>query len=282
MQNTNTMVSGSQHSAPLSRSCPVCSCPAFKLVSARVNRSRYSVLGCTECGLQYLDPVPTPDEIRQIYTAGYYKAWGMENGETSAVAVMKKHTFALRLQELESVVEPGRLLDVGTASGFLLEVAQARGFTPYGVELSEYSGKLAAAKFGAGRIHIGTLETAPFPQASFRAIVMSDLLEHVPDPLGTLRLAREFLEESGVLQVVTPDTSALSRGCMGARWTHYKAEHLTYWNPDVLRLAAKKTGYRVLSVKRARKVMTLRYLNAQLAVYSHPVLTPIARIGCCM
>ena len=279
MQDTGTAVPDTQQNVALSRNCLVCSSPAFELVVARVNGSRYSILRCTECGLQYLDPVPSQEELKQIYTARYYRAWGMENGETSAVAVMKKHTFALRLKELEKVVERGPILDVGTASGFFLEVAQSRGFAPYGVEISEYSGKLAVEKFGVDHIHLGTLETAPFPKKSFRAIAMSDLLEHVPDPLATLRLAREFLEEGGVLQIVTPDTDAFSRKCMGSTWTQYKAEHLSYWNAHVLRLAAKEAGYRVLSVRRAQKVMTLRFLNAQLAVYSHSVLTPLIRIG---
>ena len=279
MQDTDTAVPDRRQSSALSQRCLVCASRAFELVVARVNGSRYSVLRCKECELQFLDPIPSQEELKQLYTASYYRAWGMESGENSAVALMKKHTFALRLKELEKAVEPGRILDVGTASGFFLEVAQSRGFAPYGVELSEYSGKLAIEKFGADRIHLGTLETAPFPKRSFRAIAMSDLLEHVPDPVATLRLARDFLEEGGVLQIVTPDTGSFSRKCMGSTWTQYKAEHLSYWNAHVLRSAAKETGYRVLSVRPARKVMTLRYLNAQLAVYSHPVLTPLFRIG---
>ena len=201
----------------------------------------------------------------------------MADGETAEVADMKKATFRLRLHEIARHASPGRVLDVGTASGFFLEVAQHLGWDPFGVELSDYSARLAQRKFGADRIWHGTLETAPFSPGSFDAIAMSDLLEHVLDPVATLQLAQSLLRPGGVLMVTTPDTASLTRRLMGTRWTHYKLEHLTYWNPALLRRAAAQAGLEVLTIHPAWKVMTVRYLCTQFAVYPHPILTPIAR-----
>ena len=201
----------------------------------------------------------------------------MEAGETTEVASVKKMTFSKRIQDIRQYVRSGKILDVGTASGFFLEVARDAGFEPFGIELSEYSGAIAARKFGGDHIHIGTLETAPFPAGTFDAIAMSDLLEHVTDPIGVLRVANRLLKPGGYLLIMTPNTHSLSRRVMGKNWTHYKLEHLNYGNPGSMGVMARNTGFRVASCRPAEKVMNLAYLRSQLCVYRHWVLTPVVR-----
>jgi ubiquinone/menaquinone biosynthesis C-methylase UbiE len=179
---------------------------------------------------------------------------------------------------LKAHVRTGRILDVGTATGFFLEVAQAAGFEPYGVEISEYSGAIAAKKFGAGRIHIGTLETAPFPAGSFDAIAMTDLIEHVTTPVDTLRLAHRFLKPGGVVILTTPNSHSLSRKLMGRSWTHYKMEHLFYMNPRAIQVIAQKAGFRLVLCRSAEKTMSIGYLHSQLLEYRHWALTPAIRL----
>ena len=263
----------------MTTSCPVCSrSKPFDVVTRSLRDSRFSVVCCTDCKTSFLDPMPRVEEIRAIYSADYYKAWGMEAGETTEVASMKKMTFAKRIQDIRQHVRSGKILDVGTASGFFLEVARDAGFEPFGIELSEYSGAIAARKFGGDHIHIGTLETAPFPAGTFDAIAMSDLLEHVPDPIEVLRLANRLLKPGGVLLIMTPNTRSLSSRVMGKNWTHYKLEHLNYSNPGSMEVMARNTGFRVASCKPAEKIMNLAYLRSQLCVYRHWALTPAIRI----
>jgi len=192
---------------------------------------------------------------------------------------MKKVTFTRTLREIQRHMPGGRMLDVGTATGFFLEVAQRQGFEPYGVEISEYAGQIAASKFPPGHIHIGTLETAPFEDATFSVIAMSDLLEHVADPIRTLQLARRMLAPDGVVAITTPNTASLSRRLMGPRWTHYKLEHLFYWNPESIQVVTQMAGYKVIAVKPARKTVTPEYVRAQMSVYPHWLLTPVSRLA---
>lgn len=76
--------------------------------------------------------------------------------------------------------------------------------------------------------------------------------------------------------VMTPDTSSISRRLMGSRWTQFKLEHLFYFSPANIRRLAASCGFRVLSIQRARKAMTLKYLRDQFQVYRHPALTPFS------
>jgi len=201
----------------------------------------------------------------------------MSKGETPAVANMKKHTFARRIKQIKRFVSEGRILDVGTASGFFLEVALAAGFEAYGVELSQYSGQLATDKFGEDRIHIGTLETAPFGSEMFDVIAMSDLIEHVAEPLETLRIATRLLRPGGVILIMTPNASSLSHFLMGRNWTHYKVEHLTYFSHEGMRRAAGLVGLKLPYIHPAVKTLTMRYIHTQFETYPHWFFTPVTR-----
>jgi hypothetical protein len=86
-----------------------------------------------------------------------------------------------------------------------------------------------------------------------------------------------LLRPGGVLMLVTPDTRSLSRRLMGAGWSHYKAEHLTYWNGELLDRVAAGAGLRALGRRSAVKSMSLGYLRTQLDTYAHPVLSPVLR-----
>src|SRR4030095_3414227 len=73
----------------------------------------------------------------------------------------------------------------------------------------------------------------PFPHpeldgARLDAIVLNDVLEHLPEPKEALRAACAMLAERGALFVSTPDSGALIARLSGARWLHLKPiEHLT-------------------------------------------------------
>lgn len=259
--------------------CAVCESTKHSQVLASVGQSRFAVTRCSACGLEFLDPQPTWSEIETIYTSEYYRSWDMSDGEKRPVAEMKKLTFQLRMEEIISQRSAGKILDIGTASGFFLEVARDFGFDPYGIEVSKYAGGIAALKFGADHIHIGTLETAPFAPGMFDVITMSDLIEHVQDPVATLTQTYRLLKQDGWVMIVTPDTGSFSRRLMGARWTHYKLEHLFYFNHESMRIAAEKSGFQVVMAKPAVKAITLKYMRDQLQVYPHPVLTPLASVG---
>lgn len=207
--------------SPSGTLCIACGARADRLVLRSVQASRFGLRHCDACGLEFMWPQPSWEEIERIYSADYYATWDMKEGESESTGRMKRLTFARRLRELRPLVSAGRVLDIGTATGFFLdEVKLVPGYEPYGIEVSEYAGGIARGKFGADRIHIGTLETAPFPPDFFAAVTMSDLIEHVQDPHRALQQTRRLLQPGGVAMIVTPDAASLSRKVLGGRWTH--------------------------------------------------------------
>ncbi len=234
---------------------------------------------CGDCGLERIWPQPSDETLAKIYGAHYYDAWGLHDNEAT-VAALKKRTFKYVLDKLPAPAPGTKLLDCGAATGFLLEVARERGFESYGLELSEFGAKEIARKFGDDRVFCGELQDAQFSTAKpgdFGVITMCDYIEHVRDPRHTLELARKLVAEGGALAITTPDAGSPSRRVLGTGWTHYKIEHLFYFNKRNLGRLLKEVGFRDVKFYQLWKSLTLDYISHQFEVYPHFALTQVAR-----
>ena len=249
--------------------CGICS---HQDVSLRYSKKDFSIAQCHSCGVLFRTPQPTFEEVRQLYTTAYYNPWHLEKEE--GVKKIKMDTFEKRLREIQIYVSGGKILDLGCATGFFLKMAQSRGFEPYGIELSEFSFVQAHKKFGDTIFH-GTIEDGPFENDFFDVITMFDLLEHVKDPVATLRRCKEILKPKGIIVAVLPDVSSITAKLMGSNWTHYKDEHLYYFSKRTISALLKQESYEVVKITPTSKVMNLEYLYHQFTQYPHHIVTPL-------
>jgi len=247
--------------------CPLCGAPdageLYRLESL-------TVLRCRSCMQVFTYPQISQEESRKLYDKSYYDSWGIECDES--VREMKKCTFALKLNGLEKIISPGRILDVGCATGFFLEVASERGWDAYGVEINPFAVKEVRKQF-ADRVYEGTIEDAPFDPQSLDAVVMSDVLEHVTDPLATLCRVNELLRNRGLAAITTPNIGGITARVFGKRWPHLKPEHQFYFTPQTVSYLLGKAGFHVVSSRPALKALSLNYIYAQRNVSRVPLLT---------
>jgi len=268
----------------VSDACPICNGASSR--PRRVDRAG-DVAVCDECGTWYRTPRPTAEDLIGIYDQDYYDAWGLDEDESIARGT-KEATFAGTLRRLERMVgQPDNrkpaLLDVGAATGLLLAAAEKGGWDPYGVELNPYSADVLRGRYGPERVFEGELTACTFPDASFDAITMTDVIEHVLDVSGTLRTAARLLRPGGVLCITTPRVDTLSRRLMGRRWLHFKEEHIQYLTGQAIERALQVVGFDDIRVRGHAKSLSLDYLHAQLQTYPHWILTPaVAMIRRCL
>jgi len=255
--------------------CPACGPDAAAAPGrARILPIGFRLVACPGCGIQWQWPRPADAQLSALYTQEYYDAWGLRDA-AEAVRVAKLATFDRLLARVERYVRPGALLDVGCATGFLLEAADRRGWEPHGVELSPYASRVAQRRFGASQVACGRLEDATFPDGFFAAVTMTDLIEHVPDPVGTARGAHRLLRPGGVLCLSTPKVGCLSYHLMGSHWTQYKSEHLQYFSPAAATRLLTRVGFGVVECGAWTKTVTLDYVRAQFVRYRHWLVSPL-------
>jgi len=101
-----------------------------------------------------------------------------------------------------------RVLDVGCGSGLLGSRLREMGNTVWGADAAPDIAELATRRLDRFvLVDLTDYErvTALFGQERFDVIVFADVLEHLPDPIGTLRNYRHLLAPGGRLLVSVPN-----------------------------------------------------------------------------
>jgi 2-polyprenyl-3-methyl-5-hydroxy-6-metoxy-1,4-benzoquinol methylase len=267
--------------------------PACALCGSRERRvlrrdGAISLVRCEQCELCYITPRRTAAALlSEVYDASYWRSSAARErgyGDYRGDETRYLRTFRLRLDRLaKRLPSGGRALEVGCAAGFSLRVLAERGFEVFGIEPSAEICQISIERFGAQRIHCGTLDDCPFAPASFDLIVLWDVIEHLPDPLSALRKVRELLAPKGRIVIETQNIEALAARVLGRRWTHFKHdEHLVHFSRATLRRALELSGFELvhLSARGAGKLVSPAFLAERarrLAPWLAWSLTPLAR-----
>ena len=261
-------------------SCQICNSEDIKILYALKRNPGYNIAKCNKCLVEYLDPLPSEEDLKNIYSAEYYKSWGFtQTGDNQHVHKMKLSTFTNYLRIFKKFKDSGKILDLGCAAGYFLEAAVNEGFDPYGIEISEYSSQLAKKNFGNEKIYNGQLKDAKFPEGSFDVISMLDFLEHIKKPLEHFEECSRILNKNGMMLIATPDTNSLSAKIQKESWTQYKFEHLFYFNYNSIKYLADKFNFKILYIKPATKTINISYLWTQSQVYTDPIFTRLLNIA---
>jgi SAM-dependent methyltransferase len=114
------------------------------------------------------------------------------------------HYWILKMLEREK--EAVKILDVGTASGYLGKTLRERGHTVTGIEKDAATAKRARDFYDT--FHLADIETFAFPyREEFDYILFADVLEHLRDPAAVLRRCIPALKESGKIIISVPNVA---------------------------------------------------------------------------
>ena len=206
----------------------------------------FSLVECGNCGLvATLPPVPA-SEIGRYYPASYY---GDNNRRFNALLEGFIPFFRdRRAHAIEKFVPRGRILDVGCGRVILPALLRERGWEAHGLEFSETAARHARDELRLP-IFVGDFLESPYADSSFDAIVLSHVLEHVPDPVATIRKARQVLRPGGLLVIAVPNFESLQARFTGRHWFHLDVpRHYHHFRLAVLRRLLVSHGFSILDV----------------------------------
>jgi SAM-dependent methyltransferase len=232
--------------------------------SSRKAISHGRIMRCTVCGFGFRQLRCTEHGMAELYRR-------MDAQVYDAEAAGRAKTALRHLRILQRHQPPGRILDVGCASGLFLKMVAGEGWAVEGIEPSEMQYRAAStALAGVGRVHCGTLEETDLPGATFDAITVWDVLEHVPDPVGFLTRCKCLLKPEGKLYLNVPNLDSKEARLLGKRWPLLLAEHLNYFNRSSLTACGRKSGLEWLRFGQRPSSFSAGYLLYRLAQHKVP------------
>lgn len=263
-------------------------------------RGAWNMSRCQACGLLWLDPVPLEDDIHLAYEGTYYTHSRSEpRGIRRIYATVADYHVRRRLgypstvslttrvmARVLSFLHPGGdaelsrqalylrkgegdplLLEVGCGSGEWLTYMRGLGWRVEGVEPDPKAVETARAQ--GLNVRTGQLSDQRYPNEYADVICLIHVIEHLHEPLGTLRECRRVLKPNGRLVIATPNSASLGHRRFKSNWVSLDPpRHLMIFDPPTMRRLLDEAGFDVdwltTTARGARSTWTLgRHLSRE-------------------
>lgn len=260
----------------IEQACPVCRLTTHLKILKKLFDDRYGYKGkfpllrCNNCGHKFLQVTFSSEQISTLYSQYYprsslkvetYRPHEESRGINAWLNGVRKSAYCW--------VPPNvRVLDIGCGFGETLAYHKKRGCDVYGVETDENIRRIAE-KFGFN-VHVGLFDPAVYEPAFFDYVTMDQVIEHVTDPIATLKGIAKILKPGGMAILSTPNPNGWGARIFGRKWINWHVPyHLQHFSPKSLEIAAKKAG---LVIKRCVTITSSQWLYYQwlhLVTYPH-------------
>jgi hypothetical protein len=257
----------------LTRVCPNCGpCAAFRSVASQpaaedadfsVAKIFFTYSRCAGCGLLYARRYLAPAAAAALYAE-------MPENMAGVPARLLEKTQRGYFEFFRALAPTGgTYLEVGPDTGLFTQFVARECrfddhvlFEPNRTVLAELTGRLRGRPH---RIHPGFLDFGAVPDGSVSAAALIHVLDHLLDPLGTLRLLRRKMRPGGLAMVVVHDESSLLARVLGSRWPAYCPQHPQIFRPATLGALFERAGFRVAATSASVNHFPLAYLARHLA-----------------
>lgn len=223
-----------------------------KMYDDRYGSSGYfSIYKCPSCGFGRTSPALGKNEIEKLYSR-YYPIRKISAGE-----VRKRVELPLKLKSWINgtnniahyyVRKNSDVLDVGSGSGVSLLEINKLGANAYGVEPDPNSQRLA--KDLGLKVSKGFLSDNPFKGRLFDFVTASQVIEHEPEPLKFLKLAKKRLKPGGKVILSCPNIKSFYCNLFGRSWLNWHMPyHINHFSKESIMILAKKASLKVTKIK---------------------------------
>lgn len=265
--------------------CLLCGTEGFVLYKDQRDRlfdapGIWNIMLCPQCHFVWFNPCPIPQDIGKLYKS-YFTHDSNSLGQTRSIKKMIRNAVLVSsfgysnimssmwqnvlgkilswIGPIKEIIEMGvmtldgkrrgKLLDVGCGNGWFLSEMRDLGWEVVGVEPDGEAVRVARERFGLN-VYEGTLEEVGFSDDNFDAITMNHVVEHLWDPVSTLRECRRVLKPGGKLVVVTPNIKSLGHRLFKKAWLHLDPpRHLYLFSLHTLKVCAEQAGLKILKLR---------------------------------
>ena len=227
--------------------CETCHGAQFSRICER--QDGLTVWLCQNCGLQFINPIPDVAFLQELYEREskrgdsgipYYQNYIRER----QIRIQSyRRQYEKRLKLIEKLhPQKGKLLEIGCAGGFFLKTAKDQGWDPYGIDIDSNFVKFANDDMNLANVHCNTLENIRFENNFFDAVILWDLIEHLPHPMQSIKTLHSLLKKNGVLVIWTPNVK--NAAFLKNKWYGYHiSQHLYFFSTDSLKKMMAQAGF---------------------------------------
>jgi 2-polyprenyl-3-methyl-5-hydroxy-6-metoxy-1,4-benzoquinol methylase len=235
--------------------CVFCGGTVFSLLYSALDfdtgKISFQLTRCTSCNLVRTELMFNNNEMGNYYSMPYYGSGKAKFiGMTETLTRFFNHARASSiLSHLHNHQESSertaiKILDIGCGRGNLLNILKQMGCDCYGIERREFP-----IDDGFENIHIykDRLESISFSEGFFDAVIIWHVLEHMDDPMLTIRETARILRTGGMLAVAVPNFGSFQARVFRESWFHLDLpRHAHHFAKDVLLECLRDNGFDII------------------------------------
>jgi len=227
-------------------------------------QDRYSLIKCQSCSFVTTDPLPSDDLLQRYYDLDYW-----QSGKVKSNAALGK-IYQLRMQSVVSFIQKNssddsKVLDWGCGDGAFINLLRAAGCHCFGIDAYKIESKDPC-------IFDTTIEEANFPDEFFDMITCFHVLEHLADPLNSIKRALRLVKTGGMVMVEVPNLDSIGFRIFRRSWQPLEVPtHLNHFTPATLHKLFESAG-KIQIVK--TEFFSHRISPSALVLSGFPLLAP--------
>lgn len=241
--------------------CPLCqSNDSIKIYSVVDDRhsfiSSYSVIQCLKCRHAFTDSGIIDGDYAALYSDNYSAP--EFDSPTTQYSKMRDFLFGstffkwwLKFDGDQYFLNKAknefglRLLDYGCFEGRQLKLFEECGYDAEGLEINPIAAEIAGLK----GLKVTVSDLQDFSRThidQFDVVILSQVIEHLPDPRGVLIQLREILINGGFIRISCPNYDSFYRLIFRDRWSNWHVPfHLHHFNANGLMALLQEANYEI-------------------------------------
>ena len=248
--------------------CILCNKDPFKLhiiakdVNFLPNVNEFKIFQCTNCGLFQLVPLPSLNELHELYSTENIFADGFKNPNQNRKFFMQfeklyskygyDDKFIVKL--CHKYCNAKSVLDIGCSSGKLLKTFKDSipDIELLGIEVDPKAKQNALSEI-KNCILIGDFLEISFNK-KFDIVILNTVIEHLPNIVNYIQKAKELLTDDGIIFISTPDMSSKAAIESGPKWElisrpDQKIGHVMWFNHQSIKFLAKLVDMSIIELR---------------------------------
>lgn len=226
----------------------ICECPLCGGVEFRPHSKHWKGLftirlqSCAACGLIIQNPRLSADSLDSFYRSGYRPGSKNNKGcEKLFDRGVRRGTYICDFLRENGIDYKGSVIfEVGCSYGGILEQFKREGCSVKGCDLDGMPVRYGVSK--GLDLEEGSIDTLKKSGCKADIVVLSHVLEHIPDPILFIKGVKSLLNPGGILYIEAP---GMKNGKSKRRYI--QPGHLLYFDLRTLRRVVEKTNFRFIS-----------------------------------